>query len=71
VAIRKSLPTSGWKISTIADGFVGNDIVVANNGNVYVTNPPADNENAPSKIWLIKPNGQKSIVDTGSSIQMA
>ena len=30
-----------------------------------MTNPPADNENAPSKIWLIKPNGQKSIVDTG------
>ena len=53
------------KVSTIAEGFVGNDIVVANNGNVYVTNPPADNENAPSKIWLIKPNGQKSIVDTG------
>ncbi len=53
------------KVSTIADGFVGNDIVVANNGNIYVTNPPADNENAPSKIWLIKPNGQKSIVDTG------
>ncbi|HJX91176.1 MAG TPA: SMP-30/gluconolactonase/LRE family protein [Pyrinomonadaceae bacterium] len=53
------------KPSTIAEGFVGNDIVVANNGNIYVTNPPADNENAPSKIWLIKPNGQKSIVDTG------
>ena len=53
------------KVSAIADGFVGNDIVVANNGNIYVTNPPADNENAPSKIWLIKPNGQKSIVDTG------
>jgi sugar lactone lactonase YvrE len=53
------------KVSTIADGFVGNDIVVANNGNIYVTNPPADNENAPSKIWLIKPSGQKSIVDTG------
>jgi len=53
------------KVSAIADGFVGNDIVVANNGNIYVTNPPADNENAPSKIWLIKPNGQKSVVDTG------
>ena len=53
------------KVSTIADGFVGNDIVVANNGNIYVTNPPADTENAPSKIWLIKPNGQKSTVDTG------
>jgi gluconolactonase len=53
------------KVSTVAEGFVGNDVVVANNGNLYVTNPPADNENAPSKIWLIKPNGQKSIVDTG------
>ena len=53
------------KISVIADGFVGNDIVVANNGNIYVTNPPADSENAPSKIWLIKPNGEKTVVDTG------
>src|SRR6476660_2648950 len=45
------------KMSVIAEGFVGNDLVVANNGNVYVTNPPADNEIAPSKVWLIKPNG--------------
>ncbi len=49
----------------IAEGFVGNDIVVAHNGNVYVTNPPADNANDPSKVWLIKPNGEKSVVDTG------
>jgi gluconolactonase len=53
------------KASVIAEGFVGNDIVVAYNGNAYVTNPPADNENAPSKVWLIKPNGEKRIVDTG------
>jgi len=53
------------KMSVIADGFVGNDIVVASNGNVYVTNPPADSENAPSKIWLIRPNGEKIVVDTG------
>lgn len=53
------------KATVIADGFVGNDIVVAHNGNVYVTNPPADNENAPSKIWLIKPNREKILVDTG------
>jgi len=53
------------KVSVIADGFVGNDIVVANNGNIYVTNPPADSENAPSKIWLIKPSGEKTVVDTG------
>jgi gluconolactonase len=49
----------------IAEGFVGNDIVVAHNGNVYVTNPPADNVNAPSNVRLIRPNGEKSIVDTG------
>ncbi len=49
----------------IAEGFVGNDIIVAHNGTVYVTNPPADNANDPSKVWLIKPNGEKSVVDTG------
>ena len=53
------------KMSVIAEGFVGNDLVVANNGNVYVTNPPADNEIAPSKVWLIKPNGEKLVVDSG------
>jgi sugar lactone lactonase YvrE len=51
--------------ATIAEGWVGNDITVAHNGNVYVTNPPADNEIAPSKVWLIKPDGTKSVVDTG------
>jgi sugar lactone lactonase YvrE/enterochelin esterase-like enzyme len=49
----------------IAEGFAGNDLVVAHNGNVYVTNPPADNANDPSKVWLIKPNGEKTVVDTG------
>ena len=56
---------SDGKSSVIAEGFVGNDIVVASNGNIYVTNPPADNENAPSKIWLIRSNGEKQVVDTG------
>jgi sugar lactone lactonase YvrE/enterochelin esterase-like enzyme len=53
------------KPSTVAEGIAGNDIVVAGNGNIYVTNPPADTENAPSKVWLIKPNGEKQVVDTG------
>ena len=53
------------KPTTIADGWVGNDITVAHNGNGYVTNPPGDNENAPSKVWLIKPNGERIVVDTG------
>jgi len=49
----------------IARGFVGKDIVVAHNGNIYVTNPPPDNVNELSKVWLIKPNGEKTVVDTG------
>ena len=53
------------KATVIADGFSGNDIVVAHNGNVYVTNPPAGDSNDPSKVWLIKANGEKTVVDTG------
>ena len=53
------------KATTIAEGFVGNDIVVASNGNIYVTNPPITGSTEPSKVWLIKPNGEKKVVDTG------
>ncbi|MCM3870457.1 MAG: SMP-30/gluconolactonase/LRE family protein [Pyrinomonadaceae bacterium] len=53
------------KSKVIAEGFVGNDIVVAHNGNAYVTNPLTDNSGALSNVWLIKPNGEKRIVDTG------
>ena len=56
---------SDGKATVLAEGWVGNDITVAHNGNIYVTNPPADNAIAPSKVWLIKPNGQKLVVDTG------
>jgi gluconolactonase len=52
-------------VKVIAEGFVGNDLVVAYNGNVYVTNPPADNANDPSRVWLIKPTGEKIEVDKG------
>ena len=55
------------KATTIAEGFVGNDIVVASNGNIYVTNPPVAGSTEPSKVWLIKPNGEKKVVDTGLS----
>ncbi|MBI1323525.1 gluconolactonase [bacterium] len=48
---------------TVAEGFRGNDLVVLANGNVYVTNPSQTNE--PGKVWLIKPDGTKSVVDTG------
>ena len=52
-------------VSVIADGFVGNDLVVAHNGNLYVTNPPSGATIEPSKVWLIKPDGSKQVVDTG------
>jgi sugar lactone lactonase YvrE len=52
------------KMSVIAEEIAGNDIIVAHNGNIYVTNPPGNNT-ASSRVWLIRPNGEKSVVDTG------
>jgi sugar lactone lactonase YvrE len=49
----------------IAGGFAGNDLVVAHNGNIYATNPPGGDSTEPSKVWLIRPSGEKSVVDTG------
>ena len=53
------------KASVITEGISGNDIVVAHNGNIYVTDPSGSGANAPSKVWLVKPNGEKQVVDTG------
>ncbi len=38
----------------------GNDLTVLANGNVYVTDPKI-----PNKVWLIKPDGTKTVVDQG------
>lgn len=54
----------GGKFTMLTEGFAGNDIVVANNGNAYVTNPSSD-ANVLSKVWLIRPNGEKMEVDNG------
>jgi gluconolactonase len=51
--------------TVVAEGIAGNDLVVAHNGNIYVTHPPAGSSNEPSKVWLIKPDGAKQVVDTG------
>ncbi len=51
--------------TVIAEGIAGNDVVVAHNGNAYVTHPPAGASNEASKVWLIRPDGSKTIVDTG------
>lgn len=49
----------------VADGIAGNDLVIGHNGNIYVTDNSGSQSNAPSKVWLIKPNREKQIVDTG------
>jgi len=51
------------KETIIADSIAGNDLIVANNGNMYVTSP--DGTTKPSKLYLIRPNGEKIVVDEG------
>lgn len=41
----------------------GNDITLSFNGNVYVTSP--DGRERPSKLYLLKPDGQPAVVDEG------
>jgi sugar lactone lactonase YvrE/enterochelin esterase-like enzyme len=55
---------TGGQPTVIAEGIRGNDLVVARNGNIYVTEPnvPAVDQ---SNVWLIKPNGEKKVVDVG------
>jgi gluconolactonase len=52
------------KATVVADGFRGNDLVVRHDGKIYVTNP-GWNGTDPSRVWLIKPDGEKQVVDTG------
>ncbi len=57
---------AGAKATVIVEGFRGNDIVVAHNGDIYVTNPNWTGVNAnTSRVWLIKPDGTKKEVDSG------
>ena len=53
---------AGKKVSVIAEGIAGNDLIVAHNGNVYVTNPVRGESN---RLWLIRPDGSKLQVDEG------
>jgi gluconolactonase len=51
------------KPTVVAEGIAGNDVVVAHNGNIYVTHP-AGNNRATSRVWLIRPGGEKVEVDS-------
>lgn len=52
------------KSSVVTDGLRGNDLTVASNGNIYVTEP-APLPGRDNRVWLVRPNGEKSVVDTG------
>jgi len=51
------------KETVVADSISGNDLVIANNGNIYVTSP--DGATRPGKVYLIRPNGEKLVVEDG------
>lgn len=53
----------GKFIKALTDETPGNDITIANNGNIYITQP--DGREKPSKLLLVRPNGEKIIVDEG------
>lgn len=55
---------AGGKATPVADGFKGNDVVVAHNGNAYITDPSSSDPKE-SKVWLVRPSGEKVVVDTG------
>ena len=51
-------------VQVVADSVASsNDITVAVNGNIYFTAP--DGRERPSKLYLIRPNGEKLVVDEG------
>jgi len=51
------------KETVVADSIAGKDLVIARNGNIYVTVP--DGAAKPGKLVLIRPNGEKVVVDEG------
>ena len=51
-------------MEVVAEGFRGNDLIVRQDGKIYVTEPGWNGKD-PSNIWLILPDGTKKIVDTG------
>jgi sugar lactone lactonase YvrE/enterochelin esterase-like enzyme len=60
-----SYDTAG-KTTAVAKGLHASDIVVAKNGNIYVTE--AGGAGMGGNLWLIKPNGEKRIVDTAGLV---
>lgn len=60
---KQILGYNAGKEQIVAEDIVGNDLVVAANGNMYITEP--DGREKPGKLWLITPAGKKQVVDEG------
>ena len=58
---------AGDTMSVFNKGALGNDIVCHPSGNLYMTNPPGiqAGEHEISKIWLIRPDGDRVLVYEG------
>ena len=50
------------KETVVTDSISGNDLIVSNNGNIYVTSPDGSK---PGKLILVRPGGEKVVVDDG------
>ncbi len=53
----------GKFIKALTEETPGNDISIAKNGNIYITQP--DGREKPSKLLLLRPNGEKLVLDEG------
>ncbi len=60
---KEILSYKGSDARLVSDNISGNDLVVAHNGNIYITSP--DGSDKPGKIILISPGGEKKVVDEG------
>ena len=57
---------AGGKATVVAEGIRANDIVVRQDGLIYVTEPNWSGANTNTgQVWLIRSNGEKLVVDTG------
>jgi sugar lactone lactonase YvrE/enterochelin esterase-like enzyme len=52
------------KPAVVAEGIRGNDLVVAHDGGLFVTNPGPEGTSQ-SKVWYVSPKGEKKVVDSG------
>lgn len=55
---------SGGKVTTVAEGVHARGLFVSSDGRLYATEPGA-HEELPSRIWLVKLGGTRTLLDTG------